>query len=122
MKPMCHLSFVSNSVLEFEDVWTLKMDTDPKLLKWERRKRSGFMPSPRSGSTGVMYKHRALLFGGVYDDDISEERMLSTCYNDMHALQLDTLRWFPMSLKKSKRPISTRGSTSKLRSKVSSHT
>ena len=62
-----------------------RMSTEPKELKWERRKKSGYAPSVRSGCTMALWanKDTGVLFGGVKDDDQSEESLVSEFYNDL---------------------------------------
>ncbi|KAF9956868.1 hypothetical protein BGZ70_009737 [Mortierella alpina] len=84
------------------DTWLLKMNTDPKLIRWEKKKKSGSAPSARSGCAMAPYKNRAVLFGGVFDDDVNEETLESTFYNELYTYQIDTGRWFPMNLKRPK--------------------
>ncbi|KAF9959435.1 hypothetical protein BGZ65_000404 [Modicella reniformis] len=72
------------------------------LIRWEKKKKSGSAPTPRSGCAMAPYKNRAVLFGGVYDDDVNEETLESTFYNELYTYQIDTGRWFPMNLKKPK--------------------
>jgi hypothetical protein len=56
-------------------------------LKWERRKRpsTAYAPSLRSGSTMALWpgKGMGILFGGVTDDDTSEETLESVFWNDL---------------------------------------
>ena len=61
------------------------MDTDLKLLKWEKRKKVGYSPSLRSGCTMAFWtaKNTGILFGGVYDEDRDEETLESVFYNDL---------------------------------------
>lgn len=61
------------------------MSTEMKQLKWERRKKSGYSPSVRSGCTMALWANRdiGILFGGVNDDDQSEESLVSEFYNDL---------------------------------------
>ena len=61
------------------------MDTDPKMIKWERRKKTGYAPSLRSGCTMALWQSRSIgiLFGGVFDEDRGEEGMESVFYNDL---------------------------------------
>jgi hypothetical protein len=61
------------------------MDIDPKVLKWERRKKTGYAPSLRSGCTMALWtaKNTGILFGGVFDEDQGEERMESVFFNDL---------------------------------------
>ncbi|KAG0324823.1 hypothetical protein BG000_002032, partial [Podila horticola] len=84
------------------DTWLLKMNVDPKLIRWEKKKKSASSPSARSGCAMAPYKNRAVLFGGVYDDDVNEETLESTFYNELYTYQIDTGRWFPMNLKRPK--------------------
>ncbi|KAF9096930.1 hypothetical protein BGX29_008345 [Mortierella sp. GBA35] len=84
------------------DTWLLKMNADPKMIRWEKKKKSGSAPSARSGCAMAPYKNRAVLFGGVFDDDVNEETLESTFYNELYTYQIDTGRWFPMNLKRPK--------------------
>ena len=61
---------------------------EKKELKWERRKKVGYAPSIRSGCTMTLWanKDMGVLFGGVKDDDQSEETLVSEFYNDMWVL------------------------------------
>ncbi|KDQ12099.1 hypothetical protein BOTBODRAFT_176632 [Botryobasidium botryosum FD-172 SS1] len=70
-----------------EDTWFLKMSLETKEIKWERRKKSGYAPSIRSGCTMALWGARSIgvMFGGVRDDDTSEEGMTSIFFNDMYA-------------------------------------
>lgn len=60
---------------------------DPLTLKWERRKRpsTAFAPSLRSGCTMALWsaKNMGILFGGVTDEDTSEETLESVFHNDL---------------------------------------
>ncbi|KAH7046148.1 galactose oxidase [Linnemannia elongata] len=84
------------------DTWLLKMHQDPKMIRWEKKKKSGSAPSARSGCAMAPYKNRAVLFGGVFDDDVNEETLESTFFNELWTYQIDTGRWFPMNLKRPK--------------------
>lgn len=63
---------------------------DPLTLKWERRKRpsTAYAPSLRSGCTMTLWpaKNMGVLFGGVTDDDNSEETLESVFWNDLWVL------------------------------------
>ena len=104
------------------DFWSMKLAPDLKGLRWERRKRSPFMPSyawsrsrpskvgalighgqpdpapsvagsagddgaaagrPRSGMAVAVHKTRAVFFGGVFDEDVNDEQMVSVFDNDL---------------------------------------
>ena len=70
------------------------MNTDLKLVKWERRKKAQFMPSPpRSGFTVASYKNKAFFFGGVSDEE-SEETIDSVCHDDLFVYSVDVNRWY----------------------------
>jgi hypothetical protein len=62
-----------------------RMSLNLKELKWERRKKAGYAPSIRSGCTMALWAAReiGILFGGVKDDDQSEETLVSEFYNDL---------------------------------------
>lgn len=61
------------------------MDTDLSKLKWEKRKRIGYMPSLRSGCamTNWAAKGMGVMFGGVFDEEKDEDSLESVFYNDM---------------------------------------
>lgn len=81
------------------DIWTLKMKSDPKAVRFERRRKQGFNPSPRVGCSLVFHKNRGIMFGGVYDYDESEEQIDSEFYNNLYSYQLESNRWYNLSLK-----------------------
>lgn len=59
---------------------------DPLILKWERRKKpASYAPSLRSGCTMTLWaaKNMGILFGGVTDEDNSEETLDSVFWNDL---------------------------------------
>jgi hypothetical protein len=68
---------------------------DSLALKWERRKKptTAYAPSLRSGCTMTLWpaKNMGILFGGVTDDDTSEETLESVFWNDLlvHSLVLN---------------------------------
>ncbi|EJT98146.1 galactose oxidase [Dacryopinax primogenitus] len=89
-----------------EDNWLLRMDADPKLLKWERRKKAGHPPSARSGCTMAWWANRGMgiLFGGVFDNDTDEETLESTFYNDMYGYQTSgNGKWVSLMLRRPKK-------------------
>ncbi|KAI9208115.1 galactose oxidase [Polychytrium aggregatum] len=83
------------------DAWILKMTPDLKNLKWERKKRNASAPSARSGCTMVCYKNRGIMLGGVSDIE-TEEKIESVCYNEMYQFNIDSNKWFPLTLRQSK--------------------
>lgn len=84
------------------DMWVLKMSSEMNQIKWERKKKSGIYPSLRCGMSISVYKNRAVAFGGVFDEEISDEDMTSICYNDMFVYQIDSNKWYPLNLKQAK--------------------
>lgn len=55
------------------------------IVKWEKRKRTGYAPSVRSGCTMAQWvaKSTGVLFGGVTDEDVNEETLESVFHNDL---------------------------------------
>lgn len=85
------------------DTWLVKMKADPKGIRFERRRKQGYNPSPRVGCSMVFHKNRGIMFGGVYDYDESEEKIESQFYNSLQSYQVETNRWFNMTLKPRKK-------------------
>ncbi|KAK0491994.1 galactose oxidase [Armillaria luteobubalina] len=81
---------------------------DPLKLKWERRKRpsTAYAPSLRSGCTMTTWAARStgVLFGGVTDEDTSEETLESVFWNDLNGYQWSGKgKWVSMTLKRPKK-------------------
>ncbi|RCK64275.1 Kelch repeat-containing protein 3 [Candida viswanathii] len=85
------------------DCWILKMKSDPKAVRFERRKKQGALPSPRVGCSLVYHKNRGMLFGGVYDFEESEENLDSEFYNQLYTYHIESNRWYNLHLKPQKR-------------------
>ncbi|SCU79646.1 LANO_0A07008g1_1 [Lachancea nothofagi CBS 11611] len=85
------------------DCWYLKMKSDSSALRWERRKKQGFQPSPRVGCSMVHHKGRGILFGGVYDYEETEEGLNSEFFNDLFSYQVESNRWFSLKMRPQKR-------------------
>ncbi|KAG7661800.1 KEL3 [[Candida] subhashii] len=81
------------------DSWLLKMKQDPSGIRFERRRKQGFVPSPRVGCSLVYHKNRGILFGGVYDFEESEEQLDSEFYNSLYSYHIENNRWYNLSLK-----------------------
>jgi hypothetical protein len=62
-----------------------KSKQDPLQAKWTRRKRPSYLPPLRSGCTMALWaaKGMSILFGGVTDEDTSEEGLESVFWNDL---------------------------------------
>ncbi|KAJ3293343.1 hypothetical protein HK104_004541 [Borealophlyctis nickersoniae] len=83
-----------------QDVWVLKMSTDLKAIRWDRKKKpGGIAPTQRSGSTIIVHKGKGILFGGVSDVNESEEKIESVCHNDAYQYGIDANRWYPLNLR-----------------------
>ncbi|KAI5962266.1 KEL3 [Candida pseudojiufengensis] len=81
------------------DCWLLKMKSDIKNIKFERRKKQGQLPSPRVGCSLVYHKNRGILFGGVYDYEESEEQLDSEFYNQLYSYHIENNRWYNLTLR-----------------------
>ncbi|CDK29723.1 unnamed protein product [Kuraishia capsulata CBS 1993] len=81
------------------DGWSLKMKSDPKGIRWERRRKQGFQPSPRVGCSMQPHKGRGILFGGVYDYEETEESLESEFYNTILSYNSETNRWYSLALR-----------------------
>lgn len=84
-----------------QDTWLLRMDYDLTKVRWERRKKPGNPPNPpRAGVTMAWHKGRGILFGGVRDEEDSDEGLESVFFNDLYAWGIDRNRFFPLVLRK----------------------
>lgn len=70
------------------DLWLLRMTAgDCKTLRWKKLKLTPGAPLPRSGSSSVALPggHCGFYnFGGVIDEEVSDEFLLGTCVNDLY--------------------------------------
>ncbi|KAL0968071.1 hypothetical protein UPYG_G00261990 [Umbra pygmaea] len=83
------------------DMFLLKRDgkEDQEKWSWSRVSPSGSKPNPRSGfSLAVGPTGRALLFGGVCDEE-EDETLEGDFYNDLYLYDIMKKRWFPAQLK-----------------------
>ncbi|ETW77675.1 hypothetical protein HETIRDRAFT_163661 [Heterobasidion irregulare TC 32-1] len=105
-----------------EDTWFLSMSIATSSLessskrqsnagvitKWEKRKRAStaFIPSLRSGCTMTLWstKGMGVMFGGVTDEDTSEETLESVFHQDLNGYHIGTGKWSSMMLKRPKKP------------------
>jgi hypothetical protein len=85
------------------DTWTLKMKSDIKSLRWERKRKQGWQPTPRVGCSMQLHKGRGFLFGGVYDLEETEETLNSEFYNTLLSYNCENNRWFNSKLKARKK-------------------
>lgn len=76
------------------DIWLLRFDgVDLKSLRWKKLKLTTNAPVPRSGSTSVTLGDKLYNFGGVIDEEISEEFLMGTCVNDLFEFNLTSGAW-----------------------------
>lgn len=85
------------------DMFLLKRDgkDDQEKWAWSRVSPGGVKPPPRSGFSGgvcVGAGARALMFGGVCDDE-DEETLEGEFYNDLYLYDITKNRWHPAQLK-----------------------
>lgn len=85
----------------FSDMWALSLGPVVKsqMPVWEKLSKKGNAPSPRSGASMTVYRNRALLFGGVLDEEGLRHTMKSTFYNDLYAFDMDRRRWFLLNVR-----------------------
>ena len=102
LKPMVH-----------QDTWFLRITppesdapaTTPPAVRWERRKKPANSPNPpRAGSTMAYHKGRGIMFGGVYDIELSEEGIDSEFFDTLFAWNTERNRFFPLSLRRPRAP------------------
>ncbi|XP_048461681.1 kelch domain-containing protein 4 isoform X1 [Rhincodon typus] len=85
----------------YSDMFLLKNEGREGTDKWAwvRINPTGLKPSPRSGfSLAVAPNNRAILFGGVYDEE-EEEDLQGEFFNDIHIYDMVKNRWFAVKLK-----------------------
>ena len=87
------------------DMWHLKIDpVDLKKTRWEKRKISNTAaaPLPRSGPCSVAAKNGKsfFLFGGVQDENLSEELLNGTCLNDLWEYNSEKGQWRQLQIPK----------------------
>lgn len=88
-----------------QDSWMLHMKTDLKNIKWERRKKGAFAPSPRTGCQLVPHRvgtGRGVMFGGVYDTEETEESLNSTFFNTFYSYNAEANRWYYLRVRNHK--------------------
>ncbi|XP_066587276.1 kelch domain-containing protein 4 [Prorops nasuta] len=67
--------------------------------KWTSVKQTGAYVSPRCSATGILVQpNMAYIFGGVYDEEESEEELHGKFYNDLFALDLEKYQWHIVNL------------------------
>lgn len=87
------------------DMWLLKIEPlDLKRTRWEKRKISNTAaaPLPRSGPCSSAAKNGKsfYLFGGVQDENLSEELLNGTCLNDLWEYNSEKGQWRQLQIPK----------------------
>ncbi|KAF3913929.1 hypothetical protein ABW21_db0205988 [Orbilia brochopaga] len=86
------------------DSWLLRINAnDPKLSRWEKRKKPGNMPPTRVGITMAHHRGRGVMFGGVYDVEDSEEALESRFFDDMWVYAVGQNRFWEVKMRKAKK-------------------
>ena len=67
---------------------------DPQMAVWNKISRKGANPSSRCGSAMCYFKNKAILFGGVFDEEQANNRMKSIFHNDIYSFDLTGKRWY----------------------------
>eukprot|EP00798_Chlamydomonas_sp_ICE-L_P018504 gene18504-25003_t len=97
-----------------DDVWAL----DLKAMTWERVKKAGMAPRARASFALVSHKARALLFGGVSDNESrGGEDMSSEFHNDMYQFSFDKRRWFAAEMRPVKKTAAETADTEMVEAK-----
>lgn len=81
-----------------------KTSLDTSKAVWQRVSRKGHFPSTRCGSSMTVYKNKAVLFGGVFDDEGQQHSLNSLFYNEMYAFDMERKRWYQLGVKRAKLP------------------
>lgn len=80
-----------------DDVWALD------LLKWswQKVKKEGMAPTPRTsfGLAVQQPKSKAIIFGGVFDQEGQGDKMYSELFNEAYQFNMNSQRWFPVTVK-----------------------
>lgn len=70
------------------------------LSQWEKIKKAGMAPGARSGFVWAPHKRKAVLFGGVTDNEARMgEVMASEFHNELYQFNFDKRRWFPVTMR-----------------------
>ncbi len=62
------------------DLWMMNLANTK--LSWDKPKKGGIPPSPRSGMSSIVDRKRMIGFGGVFDEE-TEDNLTSTFYNEL---------------------------------------
>eukprot|EP01033_Poteriospumella_lacustris_P005367 gene5367-3826_t len=104
--------------IEHEDMWSMSLKPlvqakgaaaatstaalDWSKLAWQRVSKKGEYPTARCGAVAAVFKNKALIFGGVFDEEGPRHALLSSFFNDLFAFDMDRKRWYQLGLKQVK--------------------
>jgi hypothetical protein len=88
-----------------EDIWAL----DFKNYTWEKVKKAGMAPTPRTSFGLVTHKARAVFFGGVHDREGAGDRLYSELFNEAYQFNMVSRRWFPLAMRPPKKTGANNG-------------
>lgn len=86
-----------------DDVWALDLHT----WQWEKVKKAGMAPNPRTSFALVTHKKRAIIFGGVTDQHGKGDHMFSTLHDELYQFIFDSRRWYPVAVRLSAKQLAT---------------
>ncbi len=75
------------------------------LMQWEKVKKAGMAPTPRTSFALVTHKKRAIIFGGVTDQHGKGDHMFSTLHDELYQFNFDSRRWYPIAVKVSAKQL-----------------
>ncbi|KAK9845440.1 hypothetical protein WJX81_006475 [Elliptochloris bilobata] len=78
-----------------DDMWALDLLT----YQWERVRRAGMAPSPRTSFGLATHRQRAVLFGGITDRAGAGDKLFSEMHNELYQFSFASRRWFPLALR-----------------------
>ena len=78
------------------------VELSARLVQWEKVKKAGMVPSPRTSFALATHKKRAILFGGVTDQHGKGDHMFSTLHDELYQFGFDSRRWYPVAIRAAK--------------------
>lgn len=72
-------------------IYFVEGDTGLSNCRWSKVKQAGSLPTVRCSLSGSLISghSKAYLFGGVYDEELGEDDLTSTFYNDLFMLDME---------------------------------
>jgi N-acetylneuraminic acid mutarotase len=80
-----------------DDIWALDLVS----WTWQKVKKEGMAPTPRTsfGLAVQTSKAKAILFGGVFDQEGAGDKMYSELFNEAYQFNMNSRRWFPVTVR-----------------------